>query len=62
MVTMGKEIEPQVIIVKSKYLNRLVEAFGFMCIHISIEFLFHLDGLKTPREVCMKLLYIWKAR
>ena len=39
---------------KSKNLNKLDEAFGFMCIHISREIIFHLDGLKTPREVGMK--------
>ena len=32
-------------------MNKLDEAFGFMCIHISRELLFHLDGLKTPREL-----------
>ena len=50
-VTMGKEVEPQATIEKSKYLNKLDEAFDFMCTHISKELLFHLNGLKTPREV-----------
>ena len=50
-VTMGKEVEPQQLLEKSKYLNKLDEAFGFMCIHISRELLFHIDGLKTPKEV-----------
>ena len=31
-------------------MNWLDEAFGFMCIHISREFLFNLEGLKTPKE------------
>ena len=48
-VTMGKEFEPQHTLEKSKYLQKLDESFGFMCIHISRELLFHLDGLKTPR-------------
>ena len=34
-VTMGKEVEPQQHLEKSRYLNKLDEAFGFMCIHIS---------------------------
>ena len=51
-VTMGKEVEPQHPLEKSKYLNKLDESFGFMCIHISRELLFHLDGLKNPREAC----------
>ena len=50
MVTMGKEVEPQHPLENSKYMNKLDEAFGFMCIHISRELLFHLDVLKTPRE------------
>ena len=48
-VTMGREFEPQQHIEKSKYLNKLDEAFGFMCIQISKEILFHLDGLRTPK-------------
>ena len=31
------------------------EAFGFMCIHISREFLFHIYELRTPKEVWDKL-------
>ena len=45
-VTMGKEVEPQHPSKKSKYLNKLDEAYGFMCIHISRESLFQVDGLK----------------
>ena len=48
-VRMGKEDEPQRALEKSKYMNKLDEAFGFMCIHISRDLLFHLDVLKTPR-------------
>ena len=48
-VTMGREFEPQQYLEKSNYLNKLDEAFGFMCIHISMELLFHIDGLKTPK-------------
>ena len=55
MVTMGKEVELQKPLENSKYLNKLDETFGFMCIHISRELIFHLDGLKTPREVWQKL-------
>ena len=54
-VTMDKEVETHQPLEKSKYLNKLDEAFGFMCIHISRELLFHLDGLKTPKEVWEKL-------
>ena len=54
-VTMGKEVEPQHPLEKLKYLNKLDETFGFMCIHISRELLFHLDGLKNQREVWQKV-------
>ena len=47
---MGKEIEPQQYVEKKKILNRLVEAFSFMCTHISWDILFHLEGLRTPKE------------
>ena len=39
-VTMGREVKPQQRLEKSKYLNKLDEEFGFMCIHISKELLF----------------------
>ena len=54
-MTMGRAVELQQHIEKSKYLDRLDEAFGYMCIHISTELLFHLDGLRTPKEVWDKL-------
>ena len=49
-MTMGREAEPQHYFEKNKFLNRLDEAFGFMCIHISQDLLFHLEGLKTRKE------------
>ena len=54
-VTMGREVEPQQPLEKSKYPNKLDEAFGFMCNHISKEILFHLDGMINPKEVWDKL-------
>ena len=54
-VTMGIEVEPQQYLENYKYLINLNEAFGFMCIHISRELLFHLEGLRTPKEVWDKL-------
>ena len=54
-MTMGRAVEPQQYIEKSKHLDKLDEYFGYMCIHISKELLFHLDGLKTPKEVWDKL-------
>ena len=54
-MTMRREVEPQQYIEKLKHLDRPDEAFGYMCIHISKELSFHLDGLKTPKEVWDKL-------
>ena len=48
-VTMGREVQPQQPLENSKYMNKLDEAFGFMCIHISMEILFHLDVMGTPK-------------
>ena len=31
-------------------MKRLDEAFGYLCTHISRDLLFHLEGLRTPRE------------
>ena len=54
-VTMGREIEPHHSSEKNKFLNRLDEAFGFLCTHISQDLLFHLEGLETPKEAWEKL-------
>ena len=56
---MGREVEPQQYVEKSNFLNWLDEAFSFMCIHISRDILFHLEGLKTPKEVWDKLEYLF---
>ena len=52
---MGIEVEPQQHLEKLKYLNKLDEAFSFMCIHISKELLLHLNVLRTPKQVWEKL-------
>ena len=54
-VTIGKGVESAQALEKLKYLKKLDETFGFMCIDISRELLIHLDGFKTPREVWIKL-------
>ena len=48
---MGREVEPQRSLDKSKHMNKLDEAFGFLYIDISREILFHIHGLRTPKEV-----------
>ena len=57
MVTMGTEVEPNSVVEKSKYFNRLDEAFGLMYLSISREILIHVDSLKTPNEVWQKLKF-----
>ena len=52
---MGTEIEPNSIVDKAKYLNRLDEAFGMLCLNTSSDILFHVDNLRTPNEVWIKL-------
>ena len=52
---MGREVKPQHPLEKLKYLSKLDESFGFMCIHISKELFLHLDGLKTPNKEWEKL-------
>ena len=36
-IIMGREVEPHHPVEKNKFLNRLDEAFGFLCTHISKE-------------------------
>ena len=48
-------MEPNSTVEKSKYFNRLCDAFGLLCLTISGELLFHVDSLTTPNEVWVKL-------
>ena len=54
-VTMGTEVEPNSTVEKAKYFNKLDEAYGFLCLRISRDILFHLDSLTSPKEVLEKL-------
>ena len=54
-VTIGTEVEPNSVVDKAKYFNRLDEAYGLLCWSISREILFHIERLKTPNEVWVKL-------
>ena len=48
-------MEPNSVVEKDKYFNRLDEAYGLLCLSISRDILFHIDNLKTPNEVWVKL-------
>ena len=54
-VTMATEAEPSAVAEKIKWHNRRDEAYGLMCLSISRDLLFHLDGLTSPDEVWEKL-------
>ena len=51
IVTMATEAEPNAAIEKIKWHNKRDEAYGLLCLSISRDLLFHLDGLKLPNEV-----------
>ena len=52
---MDTEEEPTHVIDKARFLNKKDEAFGFLSLSISRDLLFHLSGLKTPKEIWDKL-------
>ena len=58
-VTMATEVEPNVAVEKIKWHNRRDEAYGLLCLSISRDLLFHLDGLTLPNEVWEKLVDIF---
>ena len=47
-IILGSEFEPHQPIERNKFLNRLDEAFNYLCTHISKDILFHLECLRTP--------------
>ena len=49
-IILGREAEPHHPIEKNNFMNRLDEALGYLCTHISIDLLFCLEGLRTPKE------------
>ena len=53
---MGTETEPKSAVEKSKYFNRLDEAFGMLCLNILRDLLFHVDSLGTSNEVFVSIL------
>ena len=54
-VIMEMELELIHYVDKEKYWNKIDEAFVFMCLSISKDILFHITGLKTPKEIWDKL-------
>ena len=54
-VVMAIEVEPNAAAVKIKWQNKRDEAYGLLCLSISRDLLFHIDGLTSPNEVWEKL-------
>ena len=54
-IVLTRVVKPHHHVERSKFLNRLDEAFGYLCTYISIDLLFHLEGSKTPKESWEKL-------
>ena len=60
-VTMGTENQPNSIVEKSKFFNRMDEAFGMLCLNISRDLLFNVKSITTQNEVCFELdSLFWK--
>ena len=56
---METEGEPNAAAEKIKWHNRRDEAYGLLCLSISRDLLFHIDGLTSPNEVWEKLVEIF---
>ena len=54
-VTMATEAEPNAAAEKIKWHNQRDEAYGLLCLSISRDLLFHLDGLTSPDQVWEKI-------
>ena len=52
---MALENEPNFVVEKYKWHNRLDEDYGLFFLYISPDLLFYLDGLTTPNQVWTKL-------
>ena len=50
-VTMEIEANPNAVAEKIKWHNKRDEAYGLLCLSISRDLLFHLDGLTSPNEL-----------
>ena len=58
-VTMETQVEPNAAAEKIKWHNRRDEAYGLLCLSISRDLLFHLDGLTSLNELWENLTDIF---
>ena len=56
---MATEVDPNAAVEKIKWHNRRDDAYGILCLSISRDLLFHIDGLTSPNEVWEKLVEIF---
>ena len=59
---MDTEVEPNHVVDKTNYENKLDEAYGFLCLSISKDLLFHITGLKTPKEIWDQLASLFDKK
>ena len=59
-VTMSMEVDSNAAAEKIKGKNMRDEAYGILCLSISRDLLFHLDGLTSHNEVWKNLKYIFE--
>ena len=48
---MDIEEEPNHVVDQARFWNKMDEPYGFLCLSISKGILFHLSGLKTPKDI-----------
>ena len=58
-VTLATEVDPNAVADKFKWHDMRDDAYGILCLSISRDTLFHLDGLTSPNEVWEKIEYIF---
>ena len=56
---MATETQPNVVAQKIKWHNRRDKAYGLLCLSISRDLIFHLDGLTSPNELWENLVEIF---
>ena len=61
-VSMALENEPNSVVEKAKWHNRLHEAYGLPFLSISPDILFHIDGFTTPNQVWTKLESLFRVQ
>ena len=58
-VTMATKLDPNAATEKIKWQNRRDDAYSLMCLTISRDLLFHIDGLTSSNEVWEKIVEIF---